>query len=499
MKRSFKYQTRIVIAIQVCLLSILPAEAKKKATTMQDSEHTAYYKKPAKQVKQKKRIARLLEPQYDFRDLGKSITKGCKTDFQKIKAIYQWICNNIDYDTTYRIYTADSCIKARKGVCQAYCDLFMRIAATQKIKVETIYGKTKNPDGSASQMDHTWLFAYTSKNYGIFLDPTWGAGTLEKGKFRRSDDCWFWFNVEPEKMALTHFPKEASYQLVNDPLSMTEFTAMPSINMNWLKYGLTIHELYTKARTPKCTLPVLFTRGEGIIQFVDIPFQSSLKIGQFYTFRIKLEKDIDFSFIAGNHVFDTKKQWKDEGNGIYSIAFMPRSTEDLCFCLKSQDDDQEWNNILRYHIDTPTKADWSAAEPYYPLAMPEVQHAGNLEPEEWAQAGIDNHQLLKLIKENNVQELPLIYSDNGQKLTIVEVPMTKVISRDHAYTFRFYPKSGVKWAIKNESAWLTDWEVSDDGMYTMTITPTEAGHLTLNVQIEEGQPYWAVLKYDINK
>ena len=121
---------------------------------------------------------------------------------------------------------------------------------------------------------------------------------------------------------------------------------------------------------------------------------------------------------------------------------MPRSTEDLCFCLKSQDDDQEWNNILRYHIDTPTKADWSAAEPYYPLAMPEVQHVGNLEPEEWAQAGIDNHQLLKLIKENNVQELPLIYSDNGQKLTIIEVPMTKVISRDHAYTFRFYPKSG---------------------------------------------------------
>jgi transglutaminase-like putative cysteine protease len=74
--------------------------------------------KPAKQVKQKKRIARLLEPQYDFRDLAKTITKGCKTDYQKIKAIYQWICNNIDYDTTYRIYTADSCIKARKGVCQ---------------------------------------------------------------------------------------------------------------------------------------------------------------------------------------------------------------------------------------------------------------------------------------------------------------------------------------------------------------------------------------------
>ena len=77
--------------------------------------------------------------------------------------------------------------------------------------------------------------------------------------------------------------------------------------------------------------------------------------------------------------------------------------------------------------------------------------------------------------------------------------MTKVISRDHAYTFRFYPKSGVKWAIKNESAWLTNWEVSDDGMFSMTIIPTESGHLTLNVQIEEGQPYWAVLKYDINK
>ena len=125
----------------------------------------------------------MLKTHYDYTNLSRSITKGCKTDYDKVRAIYKWMCDNIEYDTSYKIYDADNCFDNRKGVCQAYCNLFYNMAKSIGIKVEIISGISKDSYGNIGSTGHSWLFAYVEDNYGILLDPTWGAGSVSNGKF----------------------------------------------------------------------------------------------------------------------------------------------------------------------------------------------------------------------------------------------------------------------------------------------------------------------------
>ena len=48
------------------------------------------------------------------------IVGDASTVESKAKAIYDWICNNIAYDTTKQIHDAETCYRTSRGVCQAY-------------------------------------------------------------------------------------------------------------------------------------------------------------------------------------------------------------------------------------------------------------------------------------------------------------------------------------------------------------------------------------------
>ena len=98
-----------------------------------------YYKKP-----KSANSLSLLKTHYDYTNVARSITKGCKTDYDKVRAIYKWMCDNIEYDTSYKIHDADNCFDNRKGVCQAYCNLFYYMAKSIGIKVEIISGILKD-------------------------------------------------------------------------------------------------------------------------------------------------------------------------------------------------------------------------------------------------------------------------------------------------------------------------------------------------------------------
>ena len=156
---------------------------------------------------------------YNYKSLAEEITAGCTNNYERIKAIYGWICSHIDYDTSYKIRSADECLKKQKGVCQAYCELFFLLGKALGIRVETIDGKAKDQTGYVNPNGHGWLFAYTRENRGVLMDPTWGAGSVEGDKFVRDENCWPWFNVTPEWMILSHFPDKASCQLLDKPLT----------------------------------------------------------------------------------------------------------------------------------------------------------------------------------------------------------------------------------------------------------------------------------------
>ena len=82
-------------------------------------------------------------------------------------------------------------------------------------------------------------------------------------------------------------------------------------------------------------------------------------------------------------------------------------------------------------------------------------------------------------------------------MNIVSVPMSRQLMTDKSYTFSFYPKTGVKWAIVNGQEWYTDWEVSEDGLYTIRVTPHVSGRLSLFVQMADADSYWSCLEYEV--
>lgn len=436
------------------------------------------------------------DSRYDYTDMARKITAGAQGNYQKIKAIYQWICSNIAYDTHYRIYTADECVDAKKGVCQAYCELFYQLATSIGIQVEIINGKSKDPKGQIGQIGHSWLFAYTSENMGILIDPTWGAGYVKDGAFCHRNDCWVWFDVSPEWMLLTHFPNDKSYQLIDNPISWQEFLALPPVDDSWLEYGMDGMTLYKIACSRDQHLPTLYTGGEGEVEVIDFPLLKSLRIGEFYTFRIRMKNNRQFALI-NNSIYCKKPEWQSEGNDIYSVSFMPRETGNVRLALKDPQT-KYWHYIIEYQIDKPANADWSNVERHYPLSLPEIKKVKNLSVDDWKLSGIDEHQMLKLIRENQVTELPILYTKKGQRLKLVSVPMNKHLNTGQAYTFSFYPQSGIRWALVNNKEWHKNFQVASDDMHTMTITPLP-GELCLYVQFNEGESYFCCLEYEVSK
>ena len=435
----------------------------------------------------------IINSRYDFSEVAKSITKGCNNDYEKICAIYKWICDNISYDTNYEIYDADLCWDERKGVCQAYCNLFYHIAKSIDIRVEIIGGKSKDYNGSIGE-EHGWIFAYTKKYHGILLDPTWGAGSVDGDKFIRRDDCWIWFNVSPEWMILSHFPEDKSYQLLNEPISYSKFLSLPPANSLWIEYGVNADDIYKMAIKGEISLPEFYSEGEGKFQLIDFPLQNSLKIGKSYTLRVKMLSDCDIAIINEDIIIN-KKDWNFENDNIYSIDFMPRKTGKISFSIHNHDN--SWFTMIQYDIDTPTNEDWNMLKQHYPLDLPLVSDIENLYDKEWNNAGIDNHELYKLIEEHNIKELPIIYTNMGVNFKVISIPMTKKLKKGHSYTFSIRPRTGNKWAIVYNNKWYYDWDISDNGIHAMTITPEQSGNLTIYVQFNEGEQYHGCIGYDV--
>lgn len=176
---------------------------------------------------------------------------------------------------------------------------------------------------------------------------------------------------------------------------------------------------------------------------------------------------------------------------------MPRKTGRLSFSIKDRNVDNCWNNLIEYDIDKPTQDDWNNVIKHYPLDNPKVKDVKNLYKKEWNDANIDDTRLAQLITENNVKELPIIYTNMGQNMKLVSVPMNKELKVGTQYTISFYPKKEGEWAVINENSWYTEWQISDDGMYTITVTPKTQGKLSISVQNESDGLYYSCIGYTV--
>ena len=107
-------------------------------------------------------------------NLLKSLDLSNKTDYQKVKAIYDYICSNVTYDhdnlndKSYSLkYTAYAALINKTAVCQGYASLFYRLALDAGVDTRVISGEAGGP--------HAWNIVKLNDKY-YNLDSTWDAG-----------------------------------------------------------------------------------------------------------------------------------------------------------------------------------------------------------------------------------------------------------------------------------------------------------------------------------
>lgn len=104
-----------------------------------------------------------------------------KAEYQKIKSIYDYICNNITYDnenvnneTYYKQYTAYAALVHGTAVCQGYAALFYLMCKQAGLESCIVSGDGETSDGWGP---HAWNIVKLGNVY-YNVDSTWDAGFM---------------------------------------------------------------------------------------------------------------------------------------------------------------------------------------------------------------------------------------------------------------------------------------------------------------------------------
>ncbi|XP_060597757.1 kyphoscoliosis peptidase-like isoform X2 [Ruditapes philippinarum] len=170
--------------------------------------------------------------------LAAHLCTDAKSDLEKVRAFYYWVCSNISYvyDKEKTLsdkmrFDAVSTLRQGQG---SYVNLMAALCKEVSIPVVIIPGCSKGlrhqPDKefAIAERNHSWNAVYINDEWR-FIDCTWGSGFLDhNGKFCRKFDE-FWFLTDPEIFAYDHFPSHEIWQLLENPISIDEFNKKPSL------------------------------------------------------------------------------------------------------------------------------------------------------------------------------------------------------------------------------------------------------------------------------
>ena len=98
-------------------------------------------------------------------ELADEICAGCETDEDKVKAIYQWVIYNFEYDYDYhasiQYFNVRKTLRTHKGVCYDFSNLFAALCRSQNIPCYVVDGTPYD----RSTANHTWNRVYYNNSW----------------------------------------------------------------------------------------------------------------------------------------------------------------------------------------------------------------------------------------------------------------------------------------------------------------------------------------------
>ncbi|MBN2031030.1 hypothetical protein JW824_12400 [bacterium] len=181
--------------------------------------------------------------------LAAYLTEPCRNDLEKVRSIYRWITENISYDVegyrsgNYGDLSPESVLSSGSAVCSGYTGLFGMLADASGIEVIEISGWAKGigyeaGDPILGPTNHAWNAVKIGDGWYL-IDSTWGAGSSDGIRFVRQFEEHY-FLTPPEQFIFDHLPEDPSWQLLEYPLSESQFVHLPHVKSHFFRNGLEI-------------------------------------------------------------------------------------------------------------------------------------------------------------------------------------------------------------------------------------------------------------------
>jgi len=146
------------------------------------------------------------------------IVKGAESDYDKLLAIHNWICDNIYYDEDavkkgeFPSYNPIEVINSRRAVCKGYAYLFAAMARSQGIGCTIVSGYALGIDGKydwrsvgeTKTQNHAWNEAYADGRW-VIIDTTWDCGNkIENNKLISDGTSHIYFDANLKYFSANH-------------------------------------------------------------------------------------------------------------------------------------------------------------------------------------------------------------------------------------------------------------------------------------------------------
>jgi len=191
--------------------------------------------------------------------LTHNLTAALTTDVEKFRAIYTWVCTNIENDynafqrtvkkrkklfndqealtewnalTTAKVFKR--LLKHKKTACTGYAYLIREMALLADIKTQIIngYGRTATLHlDSNSIPNHSWNAVELNGKWYL-CDPTWSAGHIileDDGPRFKADYFDGYFLADPSLFIKNHFPLESKWALLAETPKFQQFSDGPVV------------------------------------------------------------------------------------------------------------------------------------------------------------------------------------------------------------------------------------------------------------------------------
>ncbi|HMV09193.1 MAG TPA: transglutaminase domain-containing protein [Cyclobacteriaceae bacterium] len=195
------------------------------------------------------------EPVTDLPELSRKLTSTLSGEEEKFRALYKWVCNNIEFDyELFRInrekrdkfdspeallawnkkltrVVYEHMVVERKTICTGYAWLVQQLAQHAGIACVIVDGYGRNATVNvrkSGKANHSWNAV---RLYGKWYvcDPTWASGAYDADRevfVKNYDDSYFL--ADPKVFIRNHYPLDTRWTLLEHEQPLSEATASNS-------------------------------------------------------------------------------------------------------------------------------------------------------------------------------------------------------------------------------------------------------------------------------